>query len=208
MALSTYEQRMVERETMYPMSPHRPGEYDIRYTVAPYKDHIKHSPLLDIGEAREIPRHMTVPVIFLVDLFNPETNTFYGKKFETVYVLQDFMRTELMPNRFAIYATPEAYALLALPVVDHRIHDTIPKTDAEYRKVLQKRSWEEEKWKYTVEFLFRKYEQGPLELADVAEEWDGVEEIGASASGKGAGAEATGRKGPVKMRKARKVKLF
>lgn len=208
MALSDYALRMRENATRYPMSEHRPGEYDIRYTPAPYPDIIRQRPLLEVGEARRIPS-IRVPVIFLVNLFNEEKQVWFGKKYETVYVHRFFAREELIPQRFAIYATPEAYALLGLPVINHSIHEEIPKNEKEYKKLMAKQSYEEEKWKYTIEYLFRRYEEGPPELMDKSEDgWDGVEELGTSSAADGKGDGAAKRKGPVKQRKARKIKLF
>lgn len=209
MALSTYDLRMKECATRYPMSEHNPGEYDIRYLPRPYPDHIKNRPLLEIGEPRHIPS-IRIPVIFLVNLFDKDGNVWFGKKYETVYVERDLMRHELMPQRFAIYATPEAYRLLGLPVVDHRTHEQIPKSVHDYEKLLEKQSYDEERWKYSIEYLFRKYENGPPELHDAVEdEWSGEEEIATSVAGSGKdGDSALKRKGPIKQRKARKIKLY
>jgi len=207
MAVSTYEERMVENETRYPFSSTRPGQYDIRYLPKPYPDHLAAKPLLEVGEPHEIPA-LEVPVIFLVDLFDTEHNRYFGRKGQTVYVSRGFAKDELLPQRYAIYATPEAYELLGMPVIDHKIHEQIPKNRKEHLKLLEKQSWEEEQWKSTIEYLFRKYEAGPPELADVAEEWNGEEDVASSASGSGKGTEGIARKGPIKQRKARKVKLF
>ncbi|EPY31706.1 hypothetical protein STCU_03319 [Strigomonas culicis] len=209
MALSTYALRMKENETRYPMSAHRPGEYDMRYTVTPYPDHVKHRPLLEVGEARRIPT-LRIPVIFLVNLFDEERGVWFGRKYETVYVDRSFAREELLPQRYAIYATHEAYTLLGLPPVNHAIHEEIPKTEEDYKKLLEKQSYDEERWKYSIEYLFRRYEAGPPELLDKSEdEWDGVEELSASsAAGASKGDGAAKRKGPIKQRKARKIKLF
>lgn len=209
MALSNYALRMAENATRYPMSAHRPGEYDIRYLPRPYPCPIRNRSLLEIGEPRQIPS-IRIPVIFLVNLFNEKKNCWFGRKYETVYVTRLFMREELMPQRYAIYATPEAYALLGLPVVDHGVHREIPKTPREYEKLLERQKYDEERWKYSIEYLFRKYEEGPPELLDRAEDdWDGAEEVAlssaADATRDGAGAR---RKGPAKQRKARKIKLF
>lgn len=207
MACSTFAERMKENETRYPFSSTRPGEYDIRYLPVPYHDRLRNKPLLEIGEAHEIPA-MRIPVIFLVDLFDTEEQRMIGQKFETVYVDQAFMRKELMPQRFAIFATPEAYQLLGLEAVDHKVHEQIPKNRKEYQKILEKLSWDEEPWKYSIEYLFRKYEAGPSELIDVAEEWSGEEEVAPSGAA-GQGTAGTMRKGgPIKQRKARKIKLF
>lgn len=206
MANSTLKERMQENETRYPFSSTRPGQYDIRYLPVPYHDRLAQKPLLEIGEAHNIPR-LQVPVIFLVDLFDTDEQRMMGRKFETVYVNSNLMREELLPQRFAIFATPEAYKLLGLDVVDHNIHAQIPKSRQEYLKILEKQSWDEEPWRYTIENLFRKYEAGPVELLDVAEEWNGEEDTASSGTSSTDGGKAS-RKGPIKLRKARKVKLF
>lgn len=208
MAHSTYELRMRENATTYPMSAYRPGEYDIRYTLMPYPDSQKHRPLLEIGEPRMIPR-IHIPVVFLVNLFDDAAGVWFGKKYETVYVEPHLAREELIPQRYAIYATPEAYELLGLPVIHHSVHEEIPKDTASYQKLMEKQNYVEERWKYTIEYLFRKYEDGPPELLDRSEEdWDGVETIGSSASEGDKAAGGGTRKGPLKQRKARKIKLF
>ncbi|EKF98557.1 hypothetical protein TCSYLVIO_010544 [Trypanosoma cruzi] len=209
MALSNYALRMKENATRYPMSEHRPGEYDIRYLPKPYPCTIRNRPLLEVGEPRQIPS-IQIPVIFLVNLYNEEKNSWFGRKYETVYVSRQFMREELMPQRYAIYATPEAYALLGLPVVDHGIHKEIPKTPREYEKLLERQKYDEERWKYSIEYLFRKYEAGPPELLDRAEDtWDGTEVLAVSSTaGAARHGEAVQRKGAIKHRKARKIKLF
>ena len=208
MALSTYAVRMKENETRYPMSHVNPGEYDLRYLPTPYPDHIKHRPLLEVGEPHNIPlSRIRIPVIFLVDLWDEVNAVYFGRKYETVYVLRDFMKEELHPQRFAIYATPEAYELLGLPVVDHKIHQTIPKNDKEHEKLLEKQHYDEEPWKYTIEYLFRKYDEIPQELQVVSEEWDGREEV-ATSGDSAATTKGAAKKGPIKQRKARKIKLF
>ncbi|KEG08793.1 hypothetical protein DQ04_06441010 [Trypanosoma grayi] len=209
MALSTYELRMRENATRYPMSEHRPGEYDIRYLPRSYPCQIRNRSLLEVGEPRQIPT-IHIPVIFLVNLYDENKNCWFGRKYETVYVARRFMREELMPQRYAIYATPEAYALLGLPVVDHRVHAEIPKTPRDYDKLLERQKYDEERWKYSIEYLFRKYEAGPPELLDRAEDgWDGTEEVAVSVAGGAArDGAAVQRKGPIKQRKARKIKLF
>nr|CCC90640.1 unnamed protein product [Trypanosoma congolense IL3000] len=201
--------RMAENATRYPMSEHRPGEYDIRYLPTPYPCTVRNGPLLEIGEPRQIPA-IRIPVIFLVNLFDESKSCWFGRKYQTVYVDRHFMREELMPQRYAIYATPEAYELLGLPVVNHHVHGEIPKTPREYEKLLERQRYDEERWKYSIEYLFRKYENGPPELLDRPEDgWDGTEEVALSAAG-GAGRDgvAARRKGPIKQRKARKIKLF
>eukprot|EP00796_Vickermania_ingenoplastis_P011388 gene11388-7893_t len=223
MALSTYATRMMEAETRYPMSPVRSGEYDMRYTVVPYPDHHKHRPLLEVGEARRIPA-MHIPVILLVNLFDDAKGDWVGKKFETVYVPQSLARTSLLPQRFAVYATPEAYALLGLPVKHHAIHREIPKTPEQYRRVLARQHYNEERWQYDIEYLFRAYADGPPELRPLEEGEDGavggeaeaawIAGMTGSSPGAAAGtassgaAGATGTRGPKKLRKARKIKLF
>lgn len=208
MALSNYTLRMKENETRYPMSHHREGEYDIRYTVVPNMDHHKHRPLLEIGEARRIPS-VRIPVIFLVNLFNEAKGVWIGRKNETVYISRNFAREELLPQRYAIYATPEAYELLDLPVVNHGIHTEIPKTPQDYKKLLEKQSYDEERWRYSIEYLFRQYEGGPPELMDRSEEgWDGVEELAPAGTTSGAESGVAKRAAPIKQRKARKIKLF
>jgi hypothetical protein len=208
MAFSTYSLRMRENETRYPMSQHNKGEYDIRFLPTPYRDNVKNKPLLEIGEPHSIPvSRIRIPVIFLVDLWDEANGEYFGRKFETVYVLRNFMREELHPQRFAIYATVEAYELLGLPVVDHKVHQTIPKNDKEHEKLLEQQHWDEEPWKYTIEFLFRKYDDVPAELLPIAEEWDGREELASSGDSSSA-AQGAAKKGPIKQRKARKVKLF
>lgn len=223
MALSDYELRMRENETRYPMSAHRPGEYDIRYTAMPYPDHHRHRPLLEIGEARRIPA-LKVPVILLVDLYDDEAQCWVGRKHETVYVPQYLARESLLPQRFALYATPEAYRLLGLTVRFHAIHGEVPKTPEDYDRIRAQQHYEEERWQYDIEFLFRAYANGPPELARPAEvdaaAWAvGGEEEAAWFAGFGAGTQeggegvgsgeaVVGRKGPRKFRKARKIKLF
>jgi len=207
MARSDYALRMKENETRYPMSHFNPKEYDIRYLPKPYPDHLTRQPLLDIGEPRRIPR-VNIPVIFLVDLWDRTTKRYFGRKYETVYVTQQFMKDELMPQRFAIYATVEAYTLLGLPAVRHHIHDEIPKTAEQHQKLLEKQSWQDEPWRYTIEYLFRKYEKGPQELEDIAEEWNGQVEVQAASTTGATQGTTVLRKGPVKQRKAKKVKLF
>ncbi len=207
MAFSTYRLRMQENETRYPMSSINTGEYDIRYLPTPYRDHVQKRPMLEVGEPHRIPlSRIRVPVIFLVDLWDDANGQYFGRKFETVYVLRDLMREELHPQRFAIYATTEAYELLGLPVVDHQIHQTIPKNDKEREKMLEKQHWDEEPWKYTIEFLFRKYTDVPAELMPVAEEWDGREEL-VSSGESSSKTQGVAKKGPIKQRKARKIKL-
>lgn len=206
MAKSTYAERMEENSTYYPFVGADSTEFSVQYLPRPYKDPLRNRPLLEIGEgAKRLPTR--VPVIFLVDLYNKRGKEYFGRKFETVYVNSNFVREELLPQRYAVYATPEAYRLLGLPVVDHKINEVIPKTHSDFQKQIEKRIWDEERWKFTIDYIFRSYEKGPSELMDVVEEWDGNDELAGSASG-GASAEGAGRKGPIKVRKARKIKLF
>lgn len=264
MALSgTYAFRMQENATYYPMSTYHPGQYDLRYTPMPYPDshHPAHRSLLEIGEPRQIPL-MHIPVICLVNIFDDEAGDWLGKKHETVYVSQSTAREVLLPQRWALYATKEAYELLRLPVAHHIVFDSpTPKTQEEYKKkILSRQHYEEERWQYDVEFLFRKYLNGELPaewatppavtkgdasssaaaaatLAQEEEErkrWEpgGVEEVmwmaqvysggeekgaaagqegsatGAGGVGRSAASGVGGRKGPLKLRKAKKVKLF
>lgn len=161
--------RMKENTTHYPMSVHHPGEYDLRYTAMPYPDahHPSHRPLLEIGEARKIP-YMHIPVICLVNIFDDAAKDWLGKKSETVYVPSALARDTLLPQRWAVYATEEAYRLLGLPVTHHVLfHSPVPKTREEYqKKILSRQHYEEERWQYDVEFLFRDYLSGKL-----PEEW-------------------------------------
>eukprot|EP00758_Cryptobia_borreli_P002305 Tbor_TRINITY_DN292_c0_g1::TRINITY_DN292_c0_g1_i1::g.12238::m.12238 len=208
MATTTYQERMTENATYYPFIGKDSTEYSVRYLPKPYKDNIRNRPLFEIGEPHN---HypITIPVIFLVNLYEKKRETYLGKKLETVYVSRKFAKNELIPQRYAVYATTEAYSLLGLPVVDHRTHETLPKTESDFKKHIEKRSWTEERWKFTIDYLFRKYEEGPPELLEgVVEEWDGNEELGISASASGSTGASGGRKGPVKQRKARKTKLF
>lgn len=233
MALSTFALRMKENETRYPMSATRPGEYDIRYTMMPYPDHHKHRPLLEIGEPRRIPA-MHIPVILLVNLFDDAKGDWLGKKFETVYVPQHIARESLLPQRFAIYATEKAYQLLGLPVKHHAIHREIPKTPEQYKKILAQQHYNEERWQYDIEFLFREYADGPPEMRvpdaegpeaeEEAGRWaiGGEEEAvwmaqvagghtgagGSTGAGGAGGVSSSSSRGPRKVRKARKVKLF
>jgi hypothetical protein len=205
MAQSTYELRMQENSTRYPFSHVRPNDYDVRYLPRPWLDSHTRRPLLEIGEPNNIPQ-VEVPVIFLATVIDPETKMVVGRLHETRYVSPFLMRFELHPQRLAVYATPEAYEQLGLPVRDHRIHDTIPKSRKEYEQLRKRWSWDNEPWKHSFEYLFRKYEDGPAELRDVEEEWDGSEDVVDAAGAKSG--TAAGKKGPAVMRKARKVKLF
>jgi hypothetical protein len=207
MAQSSFASRMNESATTYPMSASNPDEYDMRYLPRAYPDPQRNRALLEIGEANTIPQ-IKVPVILLAD--TTVAGVFLGRKNETVYVASALMRRKLSPQRAAMYATPENYKLLGLPVVDLKIHQEIPKTLRDYEKLRAKQQWEHERWRFSFPMLYRNYEMGPPELLDDAPlDWDGVEEL-APAGGAGAGGAgaAAGRKGPIKMRKARKVKLF
>lgn len=182
-------------------------EYSTQYLPKPYADTIRNRPLFEVGESATL-FSVRIPVIFLEDVINPTTNTYHGKRLETVYVTQAQARNELIPERLAVYATPEAYRLLGLPPVDHKMHETVIKTVDDKSKLVQKQQWNEERWKFSVDYLFRKHAAGPPELQDVAEEWDG-EELVVSTGETGAGSsDGAVRKGPVKQRKARKIKLF
>jgi hypothetical protein len=52
-------------------------------------------------------------------------------------------------------------------VVDHHIHEQIPKSIAEYQKILMKHEWEEEPWKYSFGYMYRNVGETPLELRDL-----------------------------------------
>jgi hypothetical protein len=205
MANSTYATRMVENRTTYPMSQHNAGEFDTRYLPKPFADPHTKKALLEIGQKMEIPS-VKVPVVMLLDL-KRDDGSFVGRRHETVFVPTQMMRFELHPQRYAVYATPKNYAALGLPVVDHKIHAEIPKSRKEYEKMRAKQLWDNERWRFSFEFLFRHHEAGPAELLDTEEDWDGQEEVVEVAAERGADAGAA-RKGPVKLRKARKVKLF
>jgi hypothetical protein len=225
MARTTVATRLEECQTLYPMSPFRPGEFDPRYLPAAFPDPIKNRPLLEVGEPDDIPREMKVPVIFLCDVkqeFNSyseearssgtheEETLLQARRFETHYVNQSFMRRKLQPQRLAVYATPENYKALGLPVRDLKIHAELPRSREHYEKLRAKQLWDNERWRFSFEMLFRKYDQGPPELLDdVADDWDGNEELSVSvaAGGKG-GAGPGGKAGPLIKRKARKIKLF
>lgn len=182
-------------------------EYSVEYLPRPYADTIRNRPLFEIGEHGSL-FSVRIPVIFLEDVVDPEDGTIHGKRLETVYVTQARARNELLPQRLAVYATPEAYRLLGLPVVDHKVHNVVAKTVEDKSKIIQQQQWAEERWKFSVDYLFRKYAAGPPELLDVAEEWDGEEHVLSAGSGGGTGADGSVRKGPIKQRKARKIKLF
>jgi len=184
-------------------------EYSTQYLPKPYADTVRNRPLFEIGESGTL-HGVRIPVIFLEDVINPNNNTYHGKRLETVYVTQSQARTELIPERLAVYATPEAYRLLGLPEVDHKVHETLVKTVEAKTRHVQKQQWNEERWKFSIDYLFRKHSAGPMELVDVAEEWDGEEHIVSTGGGGGADSGEGGavRKGPIKQRKARKIKLF
>lgn len=209
MAHSTYATRMDEMQSHYPMSKLRPGDYDVRWLPKPWPDFTwgPRKPLHEVGEPNNIPS-VEVPVIFLATVVNEADNTVIGRLHETRYVNGGFMRQELHPQRLAVYATPDNYRLLGLPERDHRIHASVPKSRKEYEKLRKRWLWDNEPWRFTVDFLFRKYEAGPPELRDDPT-WDGDEGLVQSEGGAGA-STGTGRKGsgPVVNRKAKKVKLF
>lgn len=230
MALSDYALRMKENATRYPMSATQPGEYSLQYTVSPYPDPLTHRPLLEVGEPRRIPM-VQIPVIFLTNVYDDEAQRWVGKKHETVYVPRALARESLLPQRLAVYATPTAYQLLGLPVKHHAIHDEIPKTPEQYRKVLARQHYEEERWQYSIEMLFRQYADGPALWKDgsaatgVSQEGEearwacgGEEEaqwlsdsgrgVGSGEGGAEGSAAATTRTGPKRHRKARKIALF
>lgn len=209
MAESTIAQRYQENETTYPMSPVNRKEYDMRYLPLCEPDPLTHEPLVYLGENANIPT-LPVPVIFLVDVQHPTKSFFYGRKYETRWVSPNFMREELHPNRLAVYATMANYKLLGLPPVDHRIHEWIPKSFEGLDKLMSKRVWSEEPWRYSFEWMFRGVNENdgvPLELLDDPAEADALAEedmqVVTSADG-----TAVSAKGAVKKRKARKVKLF
>ena len=207
MAETPIAQRYVENATTYPMSPVHPNEYDSRYLpVSGEPDPLTHQPLTQMGEDGHLPQ-LPVPVIFLVDVKDPEKGHYLGRRHETRYVSPTLMREELHPNRFAVYATPANYKLLGLPVVDHKIHAEIPRTTAALEKMLSKKLWVEEPWRYSFEYLFRAHASNvPAELADDPAEGDDADGDAAAVAVSGDGGK--GRKGAVKKRKARKVKLF
>lgn len=235
MALSgSFAFRMRENATRYPMSHFRPGQYDMRYTVMPYPDHHHpaYRPLLEVGEARQIPGNMKIPVIFLANVMQKPSSdaeeVWLGRKHETVYVPSVLARESLLPQRLAVYATEEAYRLLGLPVKRHSIHHEIPKSKKQYQKIFSQQHYQEERWKYDDAFRFRAFMDGPPALrewyqrgskaGEGAAEWE--EEAGAwlaqvSGAGLAAGTASAGgepgdgpARGPRKMRKARKIKLF
>lgn len=205
MARTTYAERMKENATYYPFVGANSTEYSIQYLPTPYKDPLKDRPFHEVGEsAPRLP--VRVPVIFLRTVTNAKSGHVLGNRFETVYMNSNTVREELLPQRLAVIATTEAYELLGLPVIDHKIHNTIPRNSDDYKKLMERRVWDEERWKFTVDYLFRSYERGPTEFLDVEEEWDGNEEVAGAAAG--GSAAAAGRSGPIKARKARKIKLF
>jgi hypothetical protein len=226
MARSTFATRMRENATLYPMSMYRPGELDVRYLPTPFPDPIVNRPLLEVGEADNVPREMKVPVIFLCDIAydatpaRPDAKTsgvkettnesLHARRFETHFVTQTFMRRKLQPQRLAVYATESNYRLLGLPVRDHKIHAEVPRSRAEYQKLRAKQLWDNERWRFSFEVLFRRFDAGPPELLDDQPDlWDGSEEVASSASASAGGASADGGKtGPKIVRKAKKVKLF
>lgn len=207
MALSNYELRMKENRTTYPLSQVNEGEFDRRYLPAPYPDPLVHRPTSIVGEPCR-PRRVDVPVIFLKDVVRPESEggSYVGRKHETRYVHFDVMRNELAPLRLAMYATPENYRLLGLPVCDHHIHEELVRSHEDYEKLRAKQKWDEEPWRFSFEFLFRKYEAGPPELLDeepISFDTSEAEQAGEASVAGGAGGKRLGTK-----RKAKKVRLF
>eukprot|EP00760_Papus_ankaliazontas_P013462 PhM_4_TR15737/c0_g1_i1/m.32236 len=205
-ANTTYEERMHEARSYYPYCEYNPTDYDIRLLPRPYKDSLKHRPLLEIGEPNYIPQ-MRVPVILLGTVKDTETKQVMGHALETVWVMSNVMREELAPRRLAVYATEENYALLGLDPVDHHLHETIPKTLEEYAALLKKHEWEEEPWKFSFDYLFRQYGESPAELGDFDGEFDEGEGTGMQATSSSDG-KSTIRGKRKKDRKAKKVQLF
>ena len=206
MARTPVAQRYKENETSYPMSPVNPKEYDMRYLpVRGEPDPLTHQPLTHVGEDGAIPQ-IPVPVIFLVDVEDPVAGHMLGRRLETRWVSPTLMREELHPNRFAVYATSENYRRLGLKPVNHRMHDEIPRSRAALEKQLAKRTWVEEPWRHSFEYLFRAHASNvPPELADDPNEGDADDEVVADVGSSDTGGK---RKGPIKKRKARKIKLF
>ena len=95
-----------------------------------------------------------------------------------------------------------------------KIHQEIPRSREEYEKLRAKQMWDNERWRFSFEMLFRRYDNGPPELLDIDEDsWDGNEELSSSAGNGGDGKDGKGgkggaRKGPIVNRKAKKIKLF
>ena len=223
MANSNYTIRMRENRTTYPLSRVNEGEYDIRYLPYPRRDPWSVKPLLEIGEKDET-RDCEIPVIFLQDVIDADTGSPIGLKDETVYVSREFVREELYPQRFVVYATAENYKLLGLPVREHYIHNEIAVNEEEYEKIRLKKEWDEEPWKFTFDYLYRKYARGPPQLVPLLdknslfdslltytdmsfEDWDGSVPLPttSTSSGKSTGSVESGF---VQWRKAKKVKLF
>lgn len=206
MAQSTFELRMTEHATTYPMSQINPGEYDTRYLPLPYRDPMTHKPVTIVGAPGRICMP-EIPVIFLADVDDAETKERIGTKHETRYVSSEDMRVMFAPMRLAVYATPENYRLLGLPERDHHIHGEIARTPEELEKLRAKQRWDEEPWRFSFEFLFRRYAAGPPELDDAEPiEYDPAEAEVAAASTSTAGAGGVKKAGT--KRKAKKVKLF
>ena len=226
MAMSDVELRMRENQTRYPFTKApgaKPGQYDVRFLPAPRPDPIETPALVRLGWKYGIPKDLTVPVIFLRDAYGTvsaesttadgapsvsESKQLLGRRFETRYVKRELMQNYLHPSKIAVYATPEWYARLGLPVRDHGIHSEIPESNDDFVRLSQKRTWEDEPWKFTTYVRFRKYRDGPRELLDDATPWDGTEELAPSESTSSSVDGSTAKRGPKVMRKARKVKLF
>ena len=205
MARTPIAERFRENQTTYPMSPVHPKEFDQRYLPVCDVDPLSHQPLTQVGEPGSIPG-LPVPVIFVVDVKSPSGGHWIGRRHQTRYVASTFMREELHPNNFAVYATPENYKLLGLPVVDHQIHSQIPRSIPALQKYLSQKVWQEEPWRFSFEYMFRHYEDvTPTELQDDPEEdltADDDDMVVSADLGKAS------KKGPIKNRKAKKVKLF
>ena len=201
---------MEENKTTYPMSPVRKGEYDVRYLPVAGKDMVKHRPLHEIMAEEKRAEFITmsdqeIPVIFLLDVQDADDGTWIGRKHETVYVSQEFMRNELFPQRFALYATPDNYRLLGLPEHDHHIHGEIAHRVSDLERIRSKQMWDEEPWRYSFDFLFRKWANGPPELLGEDEPWDGEEPSETSSARSDSGDKKSTF---VQKRKAKKIKLF
>jgi hypothetical protein len=207
MAETNHAFRMKDNATRYPFTrvPGAPqGEYDVRVLPVGIKDPEQNRPLVPIGTKDEM-YHWDVPVIFLrTTRLDGEV---IGRKFETKWVKNHLMRMRLQPGKLAVYATPEWYRRLGLPVRDHRINEQVANGQEEVKKLALKQLWAEEPWRFTTFMRFRKYRDGPPELLDDETPWDGTEEMEPrikGAAGKGPAAAA----GRGTNRKAKKVKLF
>jgi len=209
-AKTTFEERLSEAQSHYPYSEHNPADYDVRFLPKPFKDQMKYRPLFEVGERQtDIVAHHRIPVILLTDLKNTANPEHYvGRAGETLWVTSNLMRNELHPRRLAIYASPENYVLLGMEPIDHHVGDEVPRNFAEYQRILKKHEWMEEPWKYSFDYLFRNYgEDGPSELRDVADPWDGTEDVDVveTVAEDGSKVRVKARR---KERKAKKVKLW